>query len=369
MTHRPLLTLALAAAAGGAQAQAPAATGPQLYGVVDAAVESIDNVGAARSHLVRMPALSGGQLPSRWGLRGSEDLGGNLRAVYTLEAGFAVDSGVALQGGRAFGRQAFVGLSGAWGTLTFGRHWTMTFHSMLDADVIGPSTFGLATYDPYLPNARTDNSIAYRGTFDGMTVGATYSLGRDGAPPANCAGENAARECRAWSVLAKYDTAVWGVALAHDKLEGGATGAFFGQPAGTAANAANTDARTHLNGYVRIGSAKVGLGAIRRKLNAQPVPLSTNLYYAGVSTPVAGAFSVDAQVIAIRGDRPDTNARTLVVRGNYAFSRRTSAYLMLGHVSNDGKVAYSVTAGEAVPSGPVPGGSQTGVMVGVRHSF
>ncbi|WP_114971005.1 porin [Rhodoferax ferrireducens] len=369
MKRKLAVIVALSAAGSCANAQTPAPSSVQLYGVLDAGVEYVNNVSTGRGHVTRMPGLSGGQLPSRWGLRGTEDLGGGLRAVYTLESGFAVDSGVALQGGRAFGRQSFVGLSGDWGTLTLGRHWTMSFYSMLDADVFGPSVFGLATFDPYLPNARTDNSISYRGTFSGMTVGATYSLGRDGAAPANCSGENAAHECRAWSVLAKYDAPRWGVAVAHDKLESGATGGFFGQPPGTTPNASNTDARTHLNGYVRVGDAKVGGGLIRRKLRANPTPLSTDLYYLGVSTPVAGPFSVDAQLIAIRDDRPNANAKTVVVRGNYAFSRRTSAYAMLGHVSNGSNAAYSVTAGEAVPVGPAAGRGQTGVMLGLRHSF
>ncbi len=360
---------ALAVLASGAQAQAPTPPGVQLYGIVDAGVERVNNVGAAGRSVTRMPGLSGGQLPSRWGLRGNEDLGGGQRAVFTLESGFGVDTGNLLQGGRGFGRQAFVGLSGGWGTLTLGRHWTMTFFSMLDADVIGPSVFGLAAFDPYLPNARTDNSVSYRGTFNGVTLGATYSLGRDGAPPANCGGENAAGECRAWSLLAKYDAPTWGVALAHDKLEGGATGGFFGQPPGTLAASGNTDARTHLNAYLRLGTLKLGAGLVRRELKASPVPLSTDLYYLGLSTPVAGAFSVDAQLIALRDERPDANARAVVVRGNYAFSRRTSAYALLGRVSNGGNAAYSVTAGEAASVAPVAGRGQTGVMLGLRHSF
>jgi predicted porin len=341
----------------------------ELYGILDAGIEHENKVGASGGQVTRMPSLSGGQLPSRWGLRGTEDLGDGLRAVYTLEAGFAVDSGVSLQGGRAFGRQSFVGVSGGWGTFTLGRQWTMTFYSMVDADVIGPSVFGLATLDPYLPNARSDNSISYRGTFAGITIGGTYSLGRDGTPPSNCPGETTAGDCRAWSALVKYDAQRWGIAFAQDKLDGGATGGFFGQPAGTVPESSNSDARTHLNGYVRIGEAKFGGGLIHRRLRATPVPLATDLYYLGVSSPVAGQFSVDAQLIALRDERPDAGAKTVVVRGNYQFSRSTSAYALLGHVSNDRNAAYSVTAGDPSSVGPAPGRSQTGVMVGLRHSF
>jgi predicted porin len=365
----PTLTLTLAASAAIAQSTSPPSGNVTLYGLVEAGVEHINNVGASGAKVTRMPGLSGGQLPSRWGLRGSEDLGSGLRAIFTLESGLALDSGVLLQGGRIFGRQAFVGLAGPWGTVSFGRHWTMTFYAMLDADVIGPSVFGSAALDPYLPNARTDNSLSYRGTFSGVTVGGTYSLGRDGTAPSNCAGENAAHECRAWSAMLKYDADRWGVAFAHDKLEGGATGGFFGQPAGTVAAAANSDARTHLNGYVRVAGAKVAGGLIRRKLHASPVPLDTKLYYLGVSAPVAGTFSVDAQWLQLRDDRPGANARTLVLRGNYALSRRTWAYALLGHVSNQRNAAYSITAGETTSVAPLAGRGQSGVMVGMRHSF
>ncbi len=83
-----------------------------LYGVVDAGVEFLTNVPNAATggsnNAVRMSA--GNLSTSRWGLRGAEDLGGGLKAVFTLENGFDLDTGSANQGGRLFGRQAFVGL-------------------------------------------------------------------------------------------------------------------------------------------------------------------------------------------------------------------------------------------------------------------
>jgi predicted porin len=369
MKRRIVPLLALAAAASAAHAQIQLANGVQLYGLVDTGVETIDHVGAANGRVTRMPSLSGGQMPSRWGLRGSEDLGGGLRAVFTLEAGFAPNSGAPLQGGRAFGRQSFVGLSVNWGTLTLGRQWSMSFFAMLDPEVIGPAVFGLAAFDPYLPAARSDNTLAYRGEFGRFGVGATYSLGRDGLPPANCPGENAAHDCRAWSVLLKYDTKDWGVAVAQDRQNGGPAGTFSGQPPGTFANATNTDTRTLATGFVRAGAAKFGGGVIHRKFKASPAGLSTNLYYVGVSTPVVDAFSVDAQLIAMRDARPNANAHGVVVRGNYAFSRRTAAYVLVGHVSNGANASYSVTAGDQVSVAPAAGRGQSGLMLGIRHSF
>ena len=106
---KPLAFAALATAALTAQAQSSVT----LYGTVDAAVEHLSN--APTGGITRMPGLTGGSAPSRLGFRGSEDLGGGLRAIFTLEQGISVDNGTLNQGGRAFGRQAFVGISAPWG--------------------------------------------------------------------------------------------------------------------------------------------------------------------------------------------------------------------------------------------------------------
>ena len=188
------------AIAAHAQTAAPA-SGVSLYGLVDAGVEVVSNVGASGS-LTRMPSNTG-TLPSRVGMRGSEDLGGGLRGVFTLEMGLAPDQGSSGQGGRLFGRQAHVGLAGPWGSVTAGRQYSMLFWSVLDADVMGPAVYALGSLDSYLPNARADNSLAWRGTFNGLTLGAQYSTGRDTvnagpgrARPAPTAPEKAAPTAR-----------------------------------------------------------------------------------------------------------------------------------------------------------------------------
>src|SRR5690348_3984282 len=103
--------LSLAACASSASHAQSAVT---LYGVIDTGVEYVTNVGPQKSSVVRMPTLTA-SLPSLWGLRGKEDLGGGLSAVFVLESGFAPAQGTLNQGGRLFGRQAYVGLSGRWG--------------------------------------------------------------------------------------------------------------------------------------------------------------------------------------------------------------------------------------------------------------
>jgi predicted porin len=179
MKHSILFGLALTSISSTIYAQSVT-----LYGVIDTGVEFVDHVGAGSNTLARMPANTG-LIPSRWGLRGIEPLGSDLNVVFTLENGFNTRGGDIVQGGRLFGRQSWVGLSGSWGTLSFGRQYTMTTYALTDSEISGPSVYGIGSFDNYLPNARADNSVAYKGHFGPFTLGAMYSSGRDSAGTGN----------------------------------------------------------------------------------------------------------------------------------------------------------------------------------------
>jgi predicted porin len=362
-----LAMLALTGAA--AQAQ----TSVQLYGLIDAAVEHVSNVAAGGASRVRMTDLSGGIAPSRLGFRGTEDLGAGLKSVFTAEMGIAPDSGAMNQGGRAFGRQIFVGLSGGWGAVTLGRQYTMIGSSLADIDVMGPSQYALGSLDPYLPNARSDNAIAYRGTFSGVTVGATYSLGRDvgtaGGPGAtSCAGEDAVdkRACRQWSALVRYDAARWGIAAAYDTYNGG-TGALaaFGPTSSSL-----SDTRINVGAYGKFGPIKVGGGMLRRTNEGVTVATPTAnprsvIYYLGLAYDVTSALVIDGQISRYDLKDSGNDTRMAIVRATYNFSKRTAVYALVGNVRNGGTAARSVSAGNTV----APGGTQTGIMTGIKHSF
>src|SRR5450830_224496 len=170
-------TLALLGAACSHQAMAQSQV--TIYGIIDAGVVYTTNANAAGNSAFKMPSLTG-SFPSRLGFKGAEDLGGGLEAIFVLEAGFAPDTGAMGQGNRLFGRQSLVGLkSNAWGQVMLGRQVNMTYIAMLKTDVMGPNIFAIGSIDSYLPNARSDNSIGYLGSFSNFTVGATYSFGRD----------------------------------------------------------------------------------------------------------------------------------------------------------------------------------------------
>ncbi|MFT4063954.1 porin [Paraburkholderia sp.] len=127
-----------------------------LYGLIDEGLNYTSNV---RGHS-NWEMASGESQGSRWGLKGSEDLGGGIQAVFTLENGFDVSSGRAMEGGRMFGRQAYVGLSkNGIGSLTFGRQYDSL------VEFLGPLTangnWGGFLFDHPYGNDNTDNFFRF----------------------------------------------------------------------------------------------------------------------------------------------------------------------------------------------------------------
>ncbi|WP_394792194.1 porin [Rhodoferax sp.] len=357
------LTTAMAA-----HAQVAVPSGVQLYGIIDEAVEHLNHVASTGGSLTRMPSITG-SLPSRWGMRGSEDLGDGYRTVFTLEAGFAPDTGASNQGGRLFGRQAFVGLaSPTWGTLSFGRQYSMYFLAMLDAGILGPNIYGTGSLDTYIPQARFDNTVAWQGKWGPFTAGANYSLGRDGAaPPAGtgCAGESAtdAQACRAASAMLKYDTDSWGTAVAWDRQRGGA-----GAAAGLTSSRF-TDQRIFVTAYTKFNGWKIGAGWVRRdNEGTTAIAKTSDLAYVEASYAVTPQLSVDGQVAKLDYQNSTAGATLLSLRGTYALSKRTALYGTVGRIHNSGPLALSVSAGSAGGL-PAAGMSQTGISVGARHAF
>lgn len=372
--HTRCLVLAAATcalASGAANAQSVT-----LYGLIDTGIEYVSHANTNGNGLTRIPSVTG-TLPSRWGLRGAEDLGNGMKAVFTLESGFNTDTGTSGQGGRLFGRQAWVGLASDYGTVTLGRQYSMVFLSLADADILGPSQYAIGSLDAYIPNARTDNTIAYKGTFNGLTVGATYSFGRDaaGGVPASgtCAGEVAgnASACRAMSAMVRYDAATFGVAGAYEEQRGGtgATASFFNGSAPIAlTDAGDKDRRIVANGYVKLGNAKLGVGWIGRHVQAVAGDVRSNLYFVNGSYPLTGALTLDAGLIRLINADQSRSATMAVLRGVYALSKRTALYAQTGYLWNSANAQYSVSGGGGGTT-PGKGVNQLGAMVGMRTAF
>lgn len=365
MRHSTTICLFSAAMAA---APARAESSVTMYGLLDDGIEYVRGTATADGKTSHEFREGYGTAPSRLGFRGSEDLGGGLSAIFTLESGISVDTGTLSQGGRLFGRQGYVGISGDFGTLTVGRQYTMRYYGMLDADIFAASQQGLGSLDSGIPNARADNAISYRGTAGAFTGGVNFSTGRDAVsannPTAtNCPGETAiARQCREWSAMAKYDGGGWGLVSAYERQYGGTTATYAGMTSPDL-----RDSRFTVNAYMKLADSRLGAGWLRRVNDAGNTPRS-QLYWVVAAVPATPLLMFDAMLAMNRFEDSPNKAVLLTMRAVYSLSRRTGIYLSASFINNSGTLASAVST-NAPGTGPLPGGAQQSLMMGVRHAF
>jgi predicted porin len=140
---KTLVALAALASFGAAFAQSSVT----LYGRIDASIGSTKTTtGGVTTADPGIQIRSGGHTGSRWGMRGTEDLGGGLRANFQLEQGFNIDNGAASAAANAFHRLAMVGLSGGFGALTVGRQYDMVDTAYANYDAMGYSGYSAMGY-------------------------------------------------------------------------------------------------------------------------------------------------------------------------------------------------------------------------------
>ena len=200
--------IAVLAALASVVLSAHAQSSVTLYGIINEALTYSSNQGGSSA----VQLNGNGEYGSRWGLKGSEDLGGGLKAIFTLESGFTPTTGALGQNSRMFGRQAFVGLSDTrYGSLTFGRQYDAivgTLQTMTSNGAWG----GVMMSHPY-DNDNTDdflrvnNSVKYVSpTIAGVTAIGMYAFSNDAGAFANN---------RMWSTGAIWSHGPFSVAAAY----------------------------------------------------------------------------------------------------------------------------------------------------------
>jgi predicted porin len=151
-----------------------------LYGLVDTSIRYLTNTDSHNDSQVAMG--EGVETPSRFGLKGSEDLGDGLSAVFRLENQFQLWSGkLDNTADRLFQRNAYVGLSSSqYGTLTLGRQQSPFFDMM--GNIYDPLTVGDYWQDSWVYNGIShyltiNSAVKYSGTFAGLHVEGMYGFG------------------------------------------------------------------------------------------------------------------------------------------------------------------------------------------------
>ncbi|TDN61364.1 porin [Paraburkholderia sp. BL10I2N1] len=198
------VAFALASMPGVSEAQSSVT----LYGIIDAGITYVSNTGG--SHVIKFD--DGVSYGNRWGIKGSEDLGGGLSAVFVLESGFHLSNGQLGFGGSLFGRQAYVGLKNDWGTLSFGNQLDMTEEMVYSYNISGWAS-GYAIHQGDFDRFNGDrlpNAVKFLSNeFHGFMFGGMYSFG-------NIAGNF--HEQSAWSVGAHYANGPFTVGTAYTQL-------------------------------------------------------------------------------------------------------------------------------------------------------
>ncbi|MBO9328680.1 porin [Achromobacter xylosoxidans] len=371
-------TLLAAALLAGFAGVAQAETSVTLYGIIDTGigynkVKGNNPVTGESFDGSRIGMINGVQNGSRWGLRGSEDLGDGLRAVFQLESGFNSGNGNSAQGGRLFGRQATIGLaSDSWGQLDFGRQTNISSKYFGSIDPFGAS-FGQANIGmgmSAMNTVRWDNMVMYQTpSFSGFQFGAGYSFSVDDEADDDRVGFRTADNVRGITAGLRYVNGPLNVALSYDQLnasnnqlqpEVDATPRSYGIGGSydfevvklSLAYARTTDGWFGGQGVSGVESRNLGTNIFADGFKA-------NSYMVGLSAPIGGASKLFGswQMVDPSNDKltgGDDKMNVFSLGYTYDLSKRTNLYAYGSYAKN-----YAF----------IDDAKSTAVGVGIRHRF
>lgn len=332
------VSISLISAAGIAHAQSSVL----LYGVFDEGIEYATNVRTSAStgkSLYQLDATSGLQ-GSRWGMRGSEDLGGGLKTVFVLENGFDGNTGKLGQGGALFGRQAYVGISSQFGTVTAGRQYDSV------VDYVG--SFGVSDQwashrgahpgdlDNLNNSVRTNNAVKFSSNnIDGLTFGGLYSFG-------GVAGDFSRNQ--AYSVGAAYHQGPFAAGVGYLNVRNPNSSFFGDNPNGGGATANNIPVSTNpvIAGYASAHTYQVIAAGATYQFGAATIGGTySNTRFIGLgSTATAGPnpqrYAGNATFNSVEVNLKYQLSPALLVGFAYDYTKGDGANSSLATIHNDG---------------------------------
>jgi general bacterial porin, GBP family len=337
-----------------------------IYGIVDAGI--VSERGGAAGNVTKVS--SGVNSASRFGFRGTEDLGNGLSAVFLIEGGFRTDTGASDTAG-LFQRQSFVGLvSKQAGSLTLGRQYTPYYNTL--AQVADPFAAGLAGSAKNLFAAsgvsqRTSNSVLYKTpTFMGVDADVSYAVGEQAEASAG----------RQFGASVGYTNGPLNVRAVYNNINNDtATGLAPTVSRGIGRNAmlaANYDFKIvkafaayaqnkGLNSYL-LPNGTAYNPVVNAKAQA-PTQDSRDMLI-GATVPVGSAGTLIASFIN-KDDKEVLNhdGRQYALGYSHALSKRTSTYVSYAKIKNKNGASYTVGNNTEAGTG------DKAFNVGVKHSF
>ncbi|MGF6272649.1 putative porin [Massilia sp. UYP11] len=353
--HLARTSIALASAVLALSTTAHAQTNVQLYGLVDAGVEYVNKVrtggvGSPTDDIVRVQ--SGSAQSSRFGLRGREDLGGGLSAVFALESGIAIDTGSLSQGGRLFGRHAYVGLNHkTLGELQLGRQASVVYDYGVQYDPVTATRYSAVVFD-LMYAGRVDNAVKYLGKFGGLNVGAQYSVGYDSLIAGGSEVAGASRVGRQMGVHASQAIGPLQFGLLYDRQNGASVGTQH-----------NTLERMTAGAFYTVARLKLFASYQRQRAETPALRRDTDLYWVGAVHAGPSPWTFSGGLYFNDPDGSANKSTMLTLMASYALSKRTDLYSEVAFMKNQD--AAMLGMGGAVN----PGDNQGGAIVGIRHRF
>ena len=338
--QKTLIALALLAATGAASAQSSVT----VYGKVDLGL--VIDSGAAAGKSVRLSSgVTGG---SRLGFKGSEDLGDGYKAAFQLETGYCADSAAGAPnfctGSNQFmGRQAHGDLSGAFGTLSGGRQYSLGYLNLTTIDPFGTGYAAQVNNIVDAAGVRLNNSVHYTTpVIAGLSASGEIALGESTG------------NWKAGRVLGASVNYASGPAYAGFS--------FYDLANPNGAGSARRD-------YLLGGSYDFGVvkaHALVEKADGDPtgaIRLDTLDLMAGVTLPVAGGALMASYIHHDDRGTLDRDANQLGAAYNYPLSRRTSVYTAFARIIDQNGATFHV--GNATETGT----GNKAFNLGVVHNF
>lgn len=330
-----------------------------LFGVADSAVRIVQNEGLSRVTSV----VSGSNSTSRWGLRGSEDIGSGVRASFWLESGIAVDTGAVIT--NLFDRRATVSLSSASiGELRLGRDFVPTYRNWGQFDVF--SYVGVAASSQFVSSAPAGPIRTAFGTNANTTVRSS-----------NFIQYFTPRTLGGFEGELTYAPDEGGTAANGNSKVIGARVGYSGKQA--VVSAAYMTTETSLNPGKKFKDRVVGgsydFGVAKLTLAHREFQMLTakqRIAMIGLTAPVgsgelrASFINSDMSGTVGASNVSATDGKMFALGYVYNLSKRTAAYGTYARITNSSTGRYAVSGGATVTA---DGKNSSGLEIGLRHTF
>lgn len=357
-----------------AGAYAQQANGVTVYGLLDAAATWGDAGGSASSE----KRLDSGVGPgSRLGFRGNEDLGGGLRAFFTMEMGFDSGTGTLQQGNLTWGRQVFLGLGGKDWSLSFGRQYTPTSLAMIAADAMAQhywgSSAGYGNGSLQSPNASQTNSPGCLGStlrVNNSALG-TYTAGALTARLMVAAGDETDNGSgRYVNPSLTYSSGPLTLAASYARLRQCNADILAG-------SSPEWQTEATAGGAYDFGPVKLFAGhylwnpSERNKALTATTVRKHNATWVGMRMPLGASGTLIAQVARQKQDLESTDAKgtSLGLTYEHLLSKRTKLYVSGARLWNDDAGRFSLVGATAMQRPSGAGEDPRTLSVGMTHLF